>query len=100
VPSKGIKTIGYGHACFTAAQCSQIHPPITEAQGEKLLQEDLIRFESCVEGKAPGLPDNKFAAVSISNDFNEFELILTSINLKYSEYVSKVGIICLQFGLW
>ncbi len=87
MPFKGIKTIGYGHACFTAAQCSQIHPPITVAQGENLLREDLARFESCVESKAPGLPDNKFSAVSISNNLNEFELILISINLKYSEYV-------------
>jgi hypothetical protein len=45
---------------------------MTVAQAEALLREDLAKFESCVESKVPGLPDNKFAAVSISNYFNVF----------------------------
>ncbi len=65
-------TIGYGHVCFPTAQCADIHPPMTVAQAEALLREDLAKFESCVESKVPGLPDNKFAAVSISNYFNVF----------------------------
>ena len=43
-----IKTIGYGHACH-ASDCSNIHPPITRAQGEALLKKDLVIFEKCVD---------------------------------------------------
>lgn len=64
---KGIRTIGYGHACH-AADCSKIHAPISQAQGEALLHSDLVRFESCVEAHGH-LDDAKFAAL-VSFVFN------------------------------
>ena len=62
---KGIKTIGYGHACKWH-DCSQVHPPLSEAQATQLMLQDLVEFENCVQNAAPGLNDNQFAAVCIN----------------------------------
>jgi hypothetical protein len=31
---KGVKTIGYGHACHVGNKCADIKAPITRAEGE------------------------------------------------------------------
>ena len=62
---QGLKTIGYGHACKWQG-CDHIHPPISEAEGTKIMMEDLVQFEKCVEQSAPGLNDNQYAAVCMS----------------------------------
>ncbi|XP_075589944.1 lysozyme RrrD-like [Dermatophagoides farinae] len=61
--SVGVKTIGYGHACIPVSSCNNIHPPLTVAQGEKLLRHDIIRFETCVERIVPKMDNDKFAAL-------------------------------------
>ena len=45
---KGVRTIGYGHACQSTSDCSDISAPITEAQGKSLLNSDANAFEACV----------------------------------------------------
>ncbi|CAG2102811.1 unnamed protein product [Medioppia subpectinata] len=58
----GLKTIGYGHACKWQG-CDGIHPPISKAEGTKILMKDLVQFEKCVERLVPaGLNDNQFSA--------------------------------------
>ena len=77
---QGIKTIGYGHACHVN-DCSTIHPPITVAQGEALLRQDLVTHQNCVQAQVPFVNDNQFAAVcllSLSNDTSLIILILSS----------------------
>ena len=61
----GILTIGYG------STGAHVTPglTITPAQAEKLLRDDLTRFEACVEKAVPGLSDNRFAAC-VSLAFN------------------------------
>ncbi|KAG2171602.1 hypothetical protein INT43_008328, partial [Umbelopsis isabellina] len=45
----GHPTIGYGHNCDADSQhCKQLSPPITKAEGQKLLQQDLAGFEKTV----------------------------------------------------
>ncbi|RIA96722.1 Glycoside Hydrolase Family 24 protein, partial [Glomus cerebriforme] len=60
----GIKTIGYGHACHVN-KCSDIHPPITRAEGEALLKKDLVSYEKCVDSltRVP-LNSNQFSALT------------------------------------
>ncbi|CAG8590869.1 15895_t:CDS:2, partial [Dentiscutata heterogama] len=66
-----IKTIGYGHNCYYDPQkCNQIHPPITVAEGEKLLNEDLITPENAVNNLVKiNLNSNQFSAL-VSLTFN------------------------------
>lgn len=45
---QGVKTIGYGHACQPASECDSINAPITEAEGQDLLQSDAASFVSCI----------------------------------------------------
>jgi lysozyme len=68
---KGIKTIGYGHACHVdSSKCANIKAPITRAQGEALLMKDLVRFEDCVDRLTTyNLNSNQFSAL-VSFSFN------------------------------
>ena len=67
---KGIKTIGYGHACHVGNKCADIKAPITRAQGEALLIKDLVQFENCVETLTSfNLNSNQFSAL-VSFSFN------------------------------
>jgi len=59
----GIRTIGYGHACH-ANDCSQIHEPISEAEGEALLKSDLVSRQDCVQNEVSFVNDNQFAALT------------------------------------
>jgi lysozyme len=63
-PAK-VWTIGYG------STGPHVKPGmvITEAEAERLLREDLERFEACVAKAAPGASDNEFAAM-VSLAFN------------------------------
>ncbi|CAG8826320.1 33290_t:CDS:2, partial [Racocetra persica] len=64
-PAKGIKTIGYGHACHADPnKCNNIHAPITPAQGEALLKNDLIYKEDCVKRlTTANINSNQFSAL-------------------------------------
>ncbi|CAG8632183.1 8499_t:CDS:2 [Dentiscutata erythropus] len=94
----GYKTIGYGHACH-ANDCSNITPPLTEAQGEELLREDLVKFEESVESLSPGLNSNQFSAL-VSFTFNlgsnayKNSTLLTKIKSGDLEGASE------EFGKW
>lgn len=59
--------IGYGHDCQENGDCSTIHPPITEAQGKKLLAHDIKIFENCVckLDNAKDLNANEYGALVI-----------------------------------
>lgn len=61
----GVLTIGYG------STGDHVEPgmKITAAQAERLLRDDLARFEACVDKAVPGLSDNRFAAC-VSLAFN------------------------------
>lgn len=64
----GTITIGYGHACgssATSSRCNYIHAPITEAQGQQLLQTDIGQYETCVcnTAGAGSLNTNQFSAM-------------------------------------
>ncbi|KAE8415188.1 lysozyme-like domain-containing protein [Aspergillus pseudocaelatus] len=45
---EGHKTIGYGHDCVAKQDCDSIKAPISNAQGDEILQKDLVGFEQCV----------------------------------------------------
>ncbi|KAL8950654.1 MAG: hypothetical protein Q9222_003313 [Ikaeria aurantiellina] len=66
----GVTTIGYGHACQTAGECSDIDAPITEAEGKALLSSDANSFEDCVnEDVTVAINQNQFDAL-VSFAFN------------------------------
>jgi GH24 family phage-related lysozyme (muramidase) len=56
---------GYGHDCTQKQDCGSINAPITEAQGQDLMEKDLVGFESCVcqLPNASGLNTNQFSAL-------------------------------------
>jgi len=94
----GIRTIGYGHACH-ANDCSSIHPPITQAQGEALLKQDLVSRQTCVQNQVSFVNDNQFAAL-VSFVFNlgcgafQGSTLLTKVKAK--DYNGAAG----EFGKW
>ncbi|RIB25612.1 Glycoside Hydrolase Family 24 protein, partial [Gigaspora rosea] len=67
----GHSTIGYGHNCDADPnKCKDIHPPITRAQGEVILRNDLIPKENCVKKlTTANIDSNKFSAL-VSFAFN------------------------------
>ncbi|CAG8682386.1 3185_t:CDS:2, partial [Acaulospora morrowiae] len=69
--NQGIKTIGFGHACHVDPnKCNNIHPPITRAQGEVILLNDLVTFEKCVTSLTTfKVNSNQFSAL-VSLSFN------------------------------
>ncbi|CAG2170907.1 unnamed protein product [Oppiella nova] len=94
----GIRTIGYGHNC-QAKGCDSIHAPITQAQGEALLHQDLVGFQNCVENAVPFVNDNQFAAL-VSFSFNEgcgaFEGSTLLKDVKAKNYAAAAN----EFGKW
>ncbi|CAG8617280.1 4844_t:CDS:2, partial [Gigaspora rosea] len=68
---KLIKTIGYGHNCDADPnKCKDIHPPITRAQGEAILKNDLVPKEDCVKKlTTANINSNQFSAL-VSFTFN------------------------------
>lgn len=95
---QGIRTIGYGHACH-AADCSKIHAPITEAQGEALLHQDLVRFQACIDKDFPGIDDDKFAAL-VSFAFNLGCGVLPGSTLEKDMHARNYGAAAAQFGAY
>ncbi|CAG8547658.1 1245_t:CDS:2 [Gigaspora rosea] len=71
MPGGGHSTIGYGHNCDADPnKCKDIHPPITRAQGEVILRNDLIPKENCVKKlTTANIDSNKFSAL-VSFAFN------------------------------
>ena len=67
--TKGVRTIGYGHACQTAGECDGISAPITKAEGKTLLNSDADAFEACV---------NKDVTVAVSLTYMLCSLIALS----------------------
>ena len=61
----GDETIGYGHDCTQQGDCASITEPLSQAQGEALLDKDLVTFETCVCDlpNASGLNINQFGAL-------------------------------------
>ncbi|CAG8722075.1 4323_t:CDS:2, partial [Racocetra fulgida] len=94
----GYKTIGYGHACH-ANDCTNIKPPLNEAQAEDLLREDLIKFEEYVESSSPGLNLNQFSAL-VSFTFNlgcnAYKNSTLLIKIKNGDFESASD----EFGKW
>ncbi|RIB25611.1 Glycoside Hydrolase Family 24 protein [Gigaspora rosea] len=67
----GHSTIGFGHNCDADPnKCKDIHPPITRAQGEEILRNDIIPRENCVKKlTTANIDSNKFSAL-VSFAFN------------------------------
>ncbi|CAG8715812.1 3364_t:CDS:2 [Cetraspora pellucida] len=61
----GYRTIGYGHVCHAdPTNCNNIHTPISPAQGEILLQNDMIPQEDCVKRLTTiNINSNQFSAL-------------------------------------
>ncbi|KAL1925260.1 uncharacterized protein VTP21DRAFT_143 [Calcarisporiella thermophila] len=60
----GVRTIGYGHACIGSA-CNGIREPITKAQGEALLKQDLKSALKCLKTSITvPLNDNQLGALA------------------------------------
>lgn len=72
----GIPTIGWGH---TGPEV-RLGQTITQAEADRLFDEDTDRFESAVERLAPGSTDNQFAAL-VSFAYNVGEGALASSTL-------------------
>ncbi|CAG2103793.1 unnamed protein product, partial [Medioppia subpectinata] len=94
----GIRTIGYGHNC-NAQGCSTIHAPITKAQGEALLHQDLVQFQNCVEAQVPFVNDNQFAAL-VSFTFNLGCGNLQSSTLLKDVKAKNYAAAANEFGKW
>ncbi|CAG8491334.1 20992_t:CDS:2 [Gigaspora margarita] len=71
MPGGGHRTIGFGHNCDADPnKCKDIHPPITRAQGEVILRNDIIPKENCVKKlTTANIDSNKFSAL-VSFAFN------------------------------
>ncbi|PIG87000.1 hypothetical protein AARAC_004755 [Aspergillus arachidicola] len=66
-----VNLIGYGHDCVAKKDCDSINAPISNAQGDEILQKDLVGFEQCVCAlpNANALNANQYGAL-VSFAFN------------------------------
>ncbi|XP_021949986.1 lysozyme RrrD [Folsomia candida] len=103
--SVGIRTIGYGHACHVS-NCNvplsgRYAVPLTTTNGERLLQEDLQEFETCVRNAITfsSLNANQFSAL-VSFSFNLGCGSLRRSSLRTLLNQGDVGGASREFGKW
>lgn len=91
----GVLTIGYG----STGPHVKPNMTITEAQADKLLQDDLDRFEACVAKHAPDATQNEFDAM-VSLAFNIGTGAFEKSTLLRRFKSGDKAIAANQFGAW